>query len=136
MDTPYGDIPGRLARDIRPQEPGPAEATDDRADRELAEPRGRGPGEGAGGRACPPGWLSSRAGQPGQTSQDSALAQSRGEVVQYPSTDRCFALQVAARFLMQAAPGRSVPSPEPSRGQRRVATRSPEQPIPIYQGTR
>jgi hypothetical protein len=106
MHTPYGDIPDRLARDMRGRYhadgTGPAEATDDRTGRELAE--------------LPPG--------------------PRGEVVQYPSTDRCFALQVAAPFLMQAAPGRSVPSPEPSRGQRRVATRSPDQPIPIYQGTR
>jgi hypothetical protein len=38
-----------------------------------------------------------------------------GEVVQYPSTDRCFALQLAAPFLMQAAPTSSVPSPVPSR---------------------
>jgi hypothetical protein len=110
---------------------GPAEATDDRTDRELAEPRGDGPGQGAGAEPSRPHGF-----RPVTANRDRASARSRGEVVQYPSTDRCFALQVAAAFLMQAAPGRSVPPPEPSRGQRRVATRSPDQPIPIYQGTR
>jgi MerR HTH family regulatory protein len=119
MDTPYGDIPDRLARDIRPQESGPAEATDDRTDRKLAEPRGDMPGQGPGADPARPHGF-----RPMTASQDRAAAQSRGEVVQYPSTDRCFALQVAAPFLMQAAPGRSVPSPEPHRGQRRAATRS------------
>lgn len=40
-----------------------------------------------------------------------ARAQPSGEVVQYPSADRCFSLQVAAPFLMQAAPGIAVPGP-------------------------
>jgi hypothetical protein len=134
MDTPCGDIPDRLARDMRPPEQHehrPAEATDGRADRGLAEPRGDLPGQGAGAEPA-----RSHGFRPVAASQDSAAAQSRGEVVQYPSTDRCFALQVAAPFLMQAATARSAPSPEPSRGQRRVAMRSPDQPIPIYQGTR
>ena len=41
MHTPYGDIPDRLARDMRGRYhadgTGPAEATDDRTGRELAE---------------------------------------------------------------------------------------------------
>jgi hypothetical protein len=131
METPYGDIPGRLALDMRPQESGPAEAADGRTDRGLAEPRGDVPGQGAGAEPARPHGC-----RPMTAGQDRAAAQSRGEVVQYPSTDRCFALQVAAPFLMQAATGSSAPWPEPSRGQRRVATRSPDQLIPIYQGTR
>jgi hypothetical protein len=110
---------------------GPAEVTDDRTDRKLAEPRGDMPGQGPGAEPGRPHGF-----RPMTASQDRAAAQSRGEVVQYPSTDRCFALQVAAPFLMQAAPGRSVPSPEPPRGQRRAATRSRISRIPIYQGTR
>jgi hypothetical protein len=135
MDTPYGDIPDRVARGMRGRDhadgTGPAEATDGRTDRELAEPRGDVPGQGARAEPARPHGF-----RPMTANQDRAAAQARGEVVQYPSTDRCFALQVAAPFLMQAAPGRSVLSPEPSRGRRRVATRSPDQPIPIYQGTR
>jgi hypothetical protein len=54
-----------------------------------------------------------------------------GAVVQYPSTDRCFALQLAAPFLMQAAPGSSVPCPSLPGDSAGWPALSPDQLIPI-----
>ena len=82
--------------------------------------RGRCPGPGPSGGGCrrdhapecrdhaPEPYVSTVAG-----GHNTAVAehQPSGGVVQYPSTDRCFHLQLAAPFLMQATPGRSVPWP-------------------------